>query len=325
MHYTEAKLVQLLEQKGIGRPSTYSSLIDKIQERGYVKKENIKGKKIKCTDFELENDEITEIEKEREFGNENNKLVIQEIGILVLEYLLKTFDTFFEYEYTKQMEDELDQISKGDKEYQDLCRKCVDAIDASIPKKSDSQENSLIKSNVEIQIDDNHSYVIAKYGPAIKCKDGEKISFKSVKKHIDLDKLKNGEYKLEEIIELDNKLLGKYKSDNLYVKKGKYGIYAEWGSNKKSLNEMKKDIEVLELDEVIEFIENNEGTGGKNCVRVIDKSLSIRNGKYGDYIFYKTEKMSKPQFYKLGGFKEDYKTCSITLLKKWINDTYFNK
>ena len=325
MHYTEAKLVQLLEQKGIGRPSTYSSLIDKIQERGYVKKENIKGKKIKCTDFELENDEITEIEKEREFGNENNKLVIQEIGILVLEYLLKTFDTFFEYEYTKQMEDELDLIAKGEKEYQELCKTCVDAIDASIPKKSVSQENVSIKSNIEIQIDEKHSYVIAKYGPAIKCKDGEKISFKSVKKHIDLDKLKNGDYKLEEIIELDNKLLGKYKSDNLYIKKGKYGIYAEWGSNKKSLNEMKKDIEVLELDEVIEFIENNEGTGGKNCVRVIDKNLSIRNGKYGDYIFYKTEKMTKPQFYKLKGFKEDYKSCSVTLLKKWINDTYFSK
>jgi DNA topoisomerase-1 len=41
-HYTEAKLVQLLEEQGIGRPSTFSSLIDKIQERGYVKKENIK-------------------------------------------------------------------------------------------------------------------------------------------------------------------------------------------------------------------------------------------------------------------------------------------
>jgi hypothetical protein len=43
-HYTEAKLVQLLEEKGIGRPSTFSSLVDKIQERGYVKKEDIKGK-----------------------------------------------------------------------------------------------------------------------------------------------------------------------------------------------------------------------------------------------------------------------------------------
>ena len=43
-HYTEAKLVQLLEQNGIGRPSTFSSLVDKIQERNYVKKDNVKGK-----------------------------------------------------------------------------------------------------------------------------------------------------------------------------------------------------------------------------------------------------------------------------------------
>ena len=85
-HYTEAKLVQLLEQKGIGRPSTFSSLIDKIQERGYVKKENIKGKVLKCTDFELEDNEITEIENNKEFGNENNKLVIQPTGIMVLEF-----------------------------------------------------------------------------------------------------------------------------------------------------------------------------------------------------------------------------------------------
>ena len=46
LHYTEARLVQLLEEKGIGRPSTFSSLVDKIQERGYVKKEDVKGKEI---------------------------------------------------------------------------------------------------------------------------------------------------------------------------------------------------------------------------------------------------------------------------------------
>ena len=84
-HYTVAKIVQLLEQKGIGRPSPFSSLVEKIQERGYVAKENIKGKVITCTDFELENDEITEIENKREFGNEKGKLVIQPIGIMVVQ------------------------------------------------------------------------------------------------------------------------------------------------------------------------------------------------------------------------------------------------
>jgi DNA topoisomerase I len=91
-HYTEAKLVQLLKQRGIGRPSTFSSIIDKIQERGYVKKEDVKGQQIKCVDYTLENDELTEIENMREFGNEKNKLVVQQLGVIALEFLVENFD-----------------------------------------------------------------------------------------------------------------------------------------------------------------------------------------------------------------------------------------
>ena len=58
-HYTEASW--WVEDKGIGRPSTFSSLIDKIQERGYVK-EDVKGKKIQCVDYELVGDDSPTIQ-----------------------------------------------------------------------------------------------------------------------------------------------------------------------------------------------------------------------------------------------------------------------
>ena len=86
-HFNEAKLVQLLEKKGIGRPSTFASLIEKIQTRGYVKRENIDGKKLLCKSYELIEKNITIKEEEKEFGSEKNKLVIQELGILVINYL----------------------------------------------------------------------------------------------------------------------------------------------------------------------------------------------------------------------------------------------
>ena len=61
--------------------------------------------KISCTDYQLKDDELDEIEIKRTFGNERNKLIIQPLGIMVIEFLLKQFDPLFVYEYNENMEE----------------------------------------------------------------------------------------------------------------------------------------------------------------------------------------------------------------------------
>lgn len=348
-HYTEARLVQLLEQHGIGRPSTFSSLIDKIQERGYVKKDNVKGVTIKCIDFELEGEELSEIETTREFGNEKNKLVLQPLGMLVLEFLLKHFDPLFDYAYTKNMEDTLDLIAKGDKIWNELCKEClyqIEELSAKIMPKTNNIDASAAESG-EIRIDNEHTYMIAKYGPVIKCtiKDPlsrkDIISFKKLKPDIkiDINKLKNGEYKLRELVcenKLTGKMLGLYKDHEVILKNGKFGLYVEWGELKKSIKmesmKFDKPIDEITLEDILSLLENNTDTSGliqssggliqSSIVRVINDSLSIRSGKFGDYIFYKKSTMKQPKFLKLAGFEGNYKDGDLSVLKKWMKENY---
>ena len=328
-HYTEAKLVQLLEEKGIGRPSTFSSLIDKIQERGFVKKQDIKGKKMPCKDFELVDDELDEKVEEREFGNERGKLVVQPVGILALEFLMEHFGPLFDYSYTKEMEDALDHIAKGEKVWHELTRDCYNQIN-TLAGELDSK-GGVGGNKLSIKIDDKHSYIIGKNGPVIMCNEGkseekddngqfkDKISFKTVKPDIDLDALRTGKLTLEDIVDTKGyagRRLGEYEDQNLILKKGQFGYYVQWGENRKSVGHLKCD----ECDITYEMVVSSLGTKNENMVREINNEISIRTGKYGHYIFYKTPAMKKPKFIKLNDFdkEQDYKTCDKKIVEKYV-------
>jgi len=82
--YNDASLVKELEKRGIGRPSTYASIISVIEERGYVMRDD---RKFKATP----------------------------VGMTVSDFLLKHFPVFMEYEFTAEMEEDLDRISRGEK------------------------------------------------------------------------------------------------------------------------------------------------------------------------------------------------------------------
>jgi DNA topoisomerase-1 len=325
-HYTEARLVQMLEEKGIGRPSTFSSLVDKIQERGYVKKEDVKGKEVICSDYELENGSISEIQTKREFGNEKGKLVIQPLGVIVMEFLEKHFSQLFEYNYTCQMEDTLDKIAKGNYTWHELCRECNIQIDQLIDTMGP-------QAKMAIQIDENNTYMVGKYGPVIKCTEKqengkEKTTFKPVRKDIDISTLEKGITEVKDIIDDKKKEskssynLGQHEGHDVILKKGKFGLYITWDKNTKNLKELgNRPMENITFAEIKKYL--NEGS---SYVREINSNTSIRKGPKGDYLFYKTPRMKKPKFYDIKSFvtelSEDYKICDIDILKSWLSDKY---
>ena len=309
-HYTEAKLVQLLEEKGIGRPSTFSSLIDKIQTRKYVLKQDVAGKKMKCINFKLTQEELEEIEDEKVFGNEKNKLVLQPLGIIVLEFLTKYYESIFEYDYTKNMEDLLDNIEKGNEIWHNICKRCDSEI-------LECSKKIPINSRKMYTIDENHVYMIGKYGPVIKYDDGKgKTSFKNVKKNLDLKKLENGEYNLEDILETNNtmqgKVLGKYRDMDVLLKKGKYGFYVNYNEKNYSLKFLKKDMDEIELEDAIKAITYKNSN--PNVLKVLSDTVSVRKGKYGPYVMIKQEGRKKPIFLNIK--KKNIE--EITL--EWVNE-----
>ena len=345
-HYTEASLIQALEELGIGRPSTFASLVDTVQDRGYVKCTDVKGTTYNCTDFKLLAGGILDtVSIQKVFGQEKNKLVIQPIGTLSVEFLIANFNRLFSYDYTKKMEEDLDKIAQfsglnSNNPWYEICRACYLEIQDLAKDVSDIKKPAY-------KIDDEHDLLVQKFGPTIKHTnptDGT-ITYKPVKQglDIDLEKAKAGHYKLDELLAFDNENLGLYQGNPVKLKVGKFGPFLEVNSQNYGLKDTNIPLNLIDIKFAADYLDqimapNVQDTGSeptrspppppnqnKAILRVINSDMSVRSGKFGPYVYYKTSDMKSPKFLALKKFPQKYDTCDIEILEKWIQTTYLDK
>ena len=110
--YTEGSLVKKLEELGIGRPSTYASIMTAIQSRGYVKKGEGEGKQRDVIELKLENNAISRNLASEKSGATKGKLIPTPVGELVSDFLTDNFDQIVDYGFTADVEQKLDLIAE---------------------------------------------------------------------------------------------------------------------------------------------------------------------------------------------------------------------
>ena len=121
--YSEASLIQDLESKGIGRPSTYASLLETIQEKSYVEKRDTPARTVEYNTYSVNpNNAVEKAVEQRKVGGEKDRLYPTALGQSVLEYCVSHFGDLFDYGFTAGMESRLDAIASGDEPWKQVLK-----------------------------------------------------------------------------------------------------------------------------------------------------------------------------------------------------------
>ena len=282
--YSEATLVKKLEELGIGRPSTYAPTIATLTTgRGYIVKGDKEGRKVAVNELELKNGGISETSRTETVGAERGKLLPQEIGMIVTDYLEKYFTDIMDYDFTANVEKEFDQIASGNLVWNEV----IGEFYSPFHKKVDEVLHDGNYSHVskDLGTDEEGNKIIAKFGkfgPYIQKGEGEKAQYASL-----------GRDQLIENITLDEALkmfqlprtVGQYNGVDVIALKGRFGPFLKYGDKNFSLPRGKDPLKVT-LEECSTIIDEglNKSAASSVMTEYPDNGIQIINGRYGPYI-----------------------------------------
>ena len=255
--YSEASLVKTLEEFGIGRPSTYASIISTLQQREYVELEN---KRFRPTD----------------------------VGRIVARFLTDHFSHYVDYEFTANLEDELDAVARGEKQWIPLLSEFWGPFKEQVIDKEANVSRKEVAQARELGIDPKSgepvSVRMGRFGPCVQIGATEsetKPRFASLRPGQRIETITLDEALA--LAELPRKL-GKTEDDEeVSTNFGRFGPYVKYGSKYVSLKEG-DDPYTVTLERAMELIAEKRAADAAKFIREFDGGIRVLNGRYGPYV-----------------------------------------
>ena len=255
--FTEASLVKTLEEYGIGRPSTYASIMYTLKQREYV-----------------------------EF--EQKRFTPTDIGRVVNNFLTRHFTDYVDYDFTARLEDELDAVSRGEKDWLPLMKNFWESFEKQIKEKEETVSRSEAIQARELGTDPKTgspvSVRIGRYGPYAQIgtkEDEDKPKFAGLRPGQKLDSIT-----LEEALELFKlpRDLGQTEEgEEVIVSAGRFGPYIRYGDKFVSLKE--DDPYTISLEKALELIVAKKIEDANKQINIFEEEgISVLNGRYGPYV-----------------------------------------
>lgn len=278
--FTEASLVKKLEELGIGRPSTYASIIAVLQERKYVKVEKL-------------------------------RFIPEDRGRIVTVFLENFFKKYVEYDFTAQLEEYLDDVSAGKKNWKELLGGFWDKFIKTVDSVKPLQLTEVINHIDEAlsahlfppredgsdprscpQCRSGHlSIKFGKFGAFLGCSEYPKCTYTKPLADTAEEEQKEANSLNGKPLSSEDKLMGQYNSVNVYLKKGPYGYYVQLGEDATATTEKPKRVALPR------FIKPEELTSEQALILVslprnLGNDIEVNIGKFGQYLKQGTKSKS---------------------------------
>lgn len=281
--YSEGTLVKKLEELRIGRPSTYVPTISTLTKgRGYVVKGDKDGEKVRVTNLSLRNGKISSSEKFETIGAEKGKLIPQDIGLAVTDFLVEGFNDILDYGFTAKVEEDFDRIAGGDIEWNTPLASFYETFHRKI---EESRNNAgYLRVSREIGIDPSDGKLIVarlgQYGPFVQKGEGEDKVCASLGKGQNIESLC-----LEDALKLFKlpRKVGDYEGFEIIASSGRFGPYIKWNGKNFSLPRHSNPISV-DIDTCIKAIRDVLDRPANAVISEFPGDIQVVQGNYGPYI-----------------------------------------